>query len=86
MFIDGYLVAKDRDTRLYKDEEDQYYKVEKISKTDAEKWLDETFDTIPLEIDDDVLDVLKKSANDCNMSLDCYVTTLLEELLYANGA
>lgn len=82
MKTDGFLVAKDRNLSLYQDENDDYYFLEKITPEEADNWLSETFITITMETDDSVMEDLKKVAEENNMSLDSYITTLLEEVVY----
>lgn len=82
MKTDGFLVAKDRNLSLYQDDNDEYYFVEKTTPEEADKWLNETFITVSIETDASVMENLRKVAEMNNMSLDSYITTLLEEVIY----
>lgn len=82
MKTDGFLVAKDRNLSLYQDDNDEYYFVEKTTPEEADKWLNETFITVSIETDVSVMENLRKVAETNNMSLDSYITTLLEEVIY----
>lgn len=84
MSIDGFLIAKDRNTSLYQDEEG-YYFVKRVDKTEAEEWIEKHFVTIKLDIEDDDIQQLEDMAKDCNMSLDSYITVLLEDAIYNLG-
>lgn len=84
MKTDGYLVAESEGKALYQDEENNYFFVENnirqvVEIDEAQKWLDTAFIQIQLDVDEDDWKELKDQADKLNMTVDCYITRLLEQ-------